>query len=97
MPNEQQQDKPDSTDRMQFAFLGVSFSVSGRNASKFFWAAGAIGIILALGWAIANIVGAFRDVPTHTTNPIPSDTAYYFRRRNPVDLPRRLDWQSEAA
>ena len=82
---------------MHLAFYGISFTVSGKNASKVYWAAATIGIILALGAVIANIVGAFRDVPVNTTNPIPSDTAYYFRRRNPVDLPRRLDWQSEAA
>gem|GEM_PF-4761166 len=36
----------------------MGFSVSGRNASKLFWAVGVTAIIIALGWAVANVIGA---------------------------------------
>lgn len=71
MPNE----KPDSVDRMEFRLpLGLGgFSVSGRNASKLYWAVCTTAIILALGWASANIIGVIRNgptthVPVHTSD-----------------------------
>ena len=51
--------KPDNIDRIDFRLpLGMGFSVSGRNASKLFWAVGVTAIIIALGWAVANVIGA---------------------------------------
>lgn len=95
MANESPPDKTDNTDRMQFAFYGISFSVSGKNASKFYWAAGAIGIIIALGLAIANIVGALKDAKPDTPNSDTNNVAYHIRRRNTFDLSRWPDWKSQ--
>lgn len=54
------ENKPDNVDRIEFRLpFGMGFSVSGRNASKLFWAVGVIGIIIALGWAVANVIGAW--------------------------------------
>ena len=60
MPQVSDEQKPDNVDRIDFRLpLGMGFSVSGRNASKLFWAVGVTAIIIALGWAIANVIGAF--------------------------------------
>lgn len=51
-----QEDKNDNVDRMQ---IGKIFSVSGKNASKLYFAAGVMGIIVALGWALEKVIGAW--------------------------------------
>lgn len=56
------EDSNDSVDRMEFQFpIGGGFRVSGTNASKLFWAVGVTAIIIAMGWAVANIIGAMRN------------------------------------
>lgn len=81
MPDE----KPDNVDRMEFKFpFGGGFSVSGRNASKLFWAVGVTAIIIALGWSIANIVGAFHGDQTT----VPVVPGGIMRVVDPPDLPR---------
>jgi hypothetical protein len=60
--DEQAPKQSDDTDRMEFRFPGGSFAISGKNASRVFWAVGITGIIIALGWAIANILGAWNGV-----------------------------------
>lgn len=47
--------KNDNVDRMS---IGNFFTVSGKNASKLYFAAGVMGIIVALGWALEKIIGA---------------------------------------
>lgn len=80
MPDE----KPDNVDRMEFKFpFGGGFSVSGRNASKLFWAVGCTAIIIALGWAVANVVGAFNG----DQNRLPHVSGDPVRVVDPVDLP----------
>ena len=64
MNNEQTPEHNDDTDRLDFKFPGGSFAISGKNASRVFWAVGITGIIIALGWAIANILGAW-NVASH--------------------------------
>ena len=84
-------DKPDNVDRMEFKFpFGGGFSVSGRNASKLFWAVGCTAIIIALGWSVANIVGAFHGDQT-TLPGVSGDTV---RLLDEADLPRRGDEES---
>jgi len=86
-------DKPDNVDRMEFKFpFGGGFSVSGRNASRLFWAVGVTAIIIALGWSVANIVGAFHGDQTS----LPGVSGDAVRLVDPVDLPRRGDSQSRA-
>jgi hypothetical protein len=65
--------------------LGLGgFSVSGRNASKLYWAVCTTAIILALGWATANIIGVLRNVPaTH----IPVHSGVDRSRSDETDLP----------
>ncbi len=54
------ENKPDNVDRIEFRLpFGMGFSVSGRNASKLFWAVGVTAIIIALGWSVANVIGAW--------------------------------------
>lgn len=73
---------------MEFKFpFGGGFSVSGRNASKLFWAVGVTAIIIALGWSVANIVGAFHGDQTS----LPGVSGDAVRDVDPVDLPRRSD------
>ena len=60
--DEQEPNQNDDTDHMEFRFPGGSFNISGKNASRVFWAVGVVGIIIALGWAIANILGAWNGV-----------------------------------
>lgn len=56
------QDRNDNVDRMEFKFpVGGGFRVSGANASKLFWAVGVTAIIIAMGWAVANIIGALNN------------------------------------
>jgi len=56
------EDSNDNVDRMEFKFpVGGGFRVSGANASKLFWAVGVTAIIIAMGWAVANIIGALRN------------------------------------
>jgi hypothetical protein len=67
--------------------LGLGgFSVSGRNASKLYWAVCTTAIILALGWASANIIGVIKNGPS---NHVPSDTGDDRSGSDEADLPRR--------
>jgi hypothetical protein len=86
--SDEQQQKPDNVDRIDFRLpLGMGFSVSGRNASKLFWAVGMTAIIIALGWAIANVIGAFNGNSTGI-----SGTVGWNRRcQHQADLPRWSD------
>lgn len=59
MIDEQTPQHNDDLDRMELRFPGGSFRISGKNASRVFWAVGITGIIIALGWAVANILGAW--------------------------------------
>jgi hypothetical protein len=81
-------EKPDSVDRMEFRLpLGLGgFSVSGRNASKLYWAVCTTAIILALGWASANIIGVIKHGPS---NHVPVHTGNDRGGRDEADLPRR--------
>lgn len=85
----------DDTDRMEFKFPGGSFAISGKNAARVFWAVGITGIIIALGWAVANILGAWNGVSNVNRNE-GSDTVLFGVRGsecwvNTTDLSRWCD------
>lgn len=68
MIDEQTPQHNDDLDRMELRFPGGSFRISGKNASRVFWAVGITGIIIALGWAVANILGAWNGVSNVNRN-----------------------------
>jgi len=63
--DEQLEKQRDDTDRMEFKFPGGSLSITGKNASRLYWSMGIVVIIIAVGWAVANIVGAWNVSPVN--------------------------------
>lgn len=99
--DEQTPKQSDDTDRMEFRFPGGSFAISGKNASRVFWAVGITGIIIALGWAVANILGAWNGVSNVHRNESSDSVLSGFRSREcwvySSDLPRWRDRCPQAA
>ena len=61
--DEQLEKQRDDTDRMEFKFPGGSLLFTGKNASRVYVSMGISIIIIAIGWTVANIVGAWNVSP----------------------------------